>query len=495
MASAIPHEPMLVIIGATGTGKSKVSQPYSHSSPFAYCYSQLAVELATRFNGEIINGDAMQMYKGLPIITNKIPEHERRGIPHHLIDFIDFEEEPWTVTHFVREAQKAVQEIRSRGKLPILVGGTHYYTQSLLFRDSLVNTPANQDASKTEQDETEWPILSASMEEIYAQLEEVDPVMAKRWHPKDRRRVQRSLEIWLQTGRKASDVYQDQVDLKRSSSPGCEDNGSEMEEVLTPCEHLRYPSVIFWLHAQDDVLKARLNDRVHAMVASGLFEEAFEMSNFYTQQLSNARTLDLDKGIWVSIGYKEILPYIAAFRTGGYSQDELSRIRDECVDAVMAKTRRYAKRQIRQIRLTFMDFLAKASSLDRLFLLDCTDLDRWTEMVSEPGERIADAFLTNRCLPEPGSLSELASAVLASARAKPGIAEVFARRCTMCDRLMMTEHEWNAHLKSSGHKKVIEGQRLRAGNERRRQAAATARLEAAGKVAVQNGDLISDHVE
>lgn len=419
------------------------------------------------------------MYKGLPIITNKIPDKERNGIPHHLMDFIGLDQEPWTVSHFVSEAQKVVREIRSRGRLPILVGGTHYYTQSLLFRDSLIVDRANENDTKNEQVETEWPILSASTQEMYAKLEELDPVIASRWHPKDRRHIRRCLEICLQTGRKASEVYQEQDEQKRNSSGDSGDVETELT-IPAPREHLRYPSLIFWLHAQDEVLKARLNNRVETMVAGGLLKEATDMSKYYAENTSQGSSLDLDKGIWVSIGYKEMQPYIAALRTESCSQDELTRIREECIAAVMTATRQYAKRQNRRIRLTLADVLAKASSLDKLFLMDCTDLERWTEMVSEPSERIADAFMKGDCLPGPRSLSSLAESVLTRSSKGSGKPQFSARRCSVCEKVMMSEAEWTKHLKSSGHKKVIEGQRRGVENEHRRQAAAAARLDANG---------------
>ena len=421
------------------------------------------------------------MYKGLPIITNKIPDNERNSIPHHLIDFIGLDEEPWTVGHFVSEAQRVVREIRSRGRLPILVGGTHYYTQSLLFKDSLIVDRAAGNGLQIKQVEKEWPILSASTEEMYARLEGLDPVIARRWHPKDRRHIRRSLEICLETGQRASDVYQDQEKQKRSPSRDSGDVGSECDERLSESsEHLRYPSLIFWLQAEDDVLKARLSARVQTMVASGLLEEAIDMSNYCTECTSQGSSLDLGKGIWVSIGYKEMQPYFAVLRSESVSKQELLRVRNECIEAVKAATRQYAKRQNRSIRLTLADLLAKASSLDKMFLMDCTDLGRWTEMVSEPSQRIADAFLKGDRLPKPSSLSSLAESVLARSSKGSGKPKFLAQECSICEKVLMTAGEWNQHLKSSGHKKVVAGHQRRFENERRRQATAPARMDAGG---------------
>ncbi|PHH84474.1 hypothetical protein CDD83_1891 [Cordyceps sp. RAO-2017] len=117
-----PAEPLVVVLGATGTGKS-----------------ELAVELATRFRGEIINADAMQLYEGLPILTNKMPVAERRGVPHHLLGHISAGDAPWDVDAFKRAATALMADIRRRGRLPILVGGTHYYVDPLLFPDVILD--------------------------------------------------------------------------------------------------------------------------------------------------------------------------------------------------------------------------------------------------------------------------------------------------------------------------------------------------------------------
>jgi len=108
-----PQKPLVAIIGATGTGKSEASLIPTQVLKFRYRtrtnhHRQLAVEIASRFNGEIINGDAMQLYHGLPIITNKILEHEKKGILHHLLGCIGLEEETWTVGKFVEKASIAV---------------------------------------------------------------------------------------------------------------------------------------------------------------------------------------------------------------------------------------------------------------------------------------------------------------------------------------------------------------------------------------------------
>ncbi|KIW20582.1 tRNA dimethylallyltransferase [Exophiala spinifera] len=450
MVSHRPDNPVVVVIGATGTGKSK-----------------LAVDLATRFNGEIINGDAMQMYKGLPIITNKIPQEERNGIRHHLLDFIGLEEPPWTVHKFVKESTKVVDEIRSRGKLPILVGGTHYYTHALLFKDETLS--ADEEEGGTEDAEAkgseDLAILSRSTEEIFAKLQEVDPQMAVRWHPRDRRKIQRSLEIWLKTGRKASEVYAAQQERKgaigRNSGSGSMSGDLKSMIDSGQVSALRYPTLLLWLEAEDAVLKERLNARVDSMVESGLVDEAAALASLENGMVKRGSPVDKTMGIWVSIGYKELGPYIQEQQASGADSPQSSRALAQAVEAVKAGTRRYAKRQNRYIRIRLANALQQAGEFNMLFLLDGTDLENWDTKVFEQAQALVKSFLDGEALPEHKSLSELADSIL-SASNEGGVTDSrVARKCETCDKILMTTDQWNRHLSSRGHKKAAVAQRKR----------------------------------
>lgn len=114
MAVTPPSKPLVAIVGATGTGKSDVSILFHRQKVYDSDHRrQLAVEIARQFDGEIINGDAMQLYKGLPVITNKITQDEMKGIPHHLLGRIGLEEETWTVGKFVANAIRVVRSFRN----------------------------------------------------------------------------------------------------------------------------------------------------------------------------------------------------------------------------------------------------------------------------------------------------------------------------------------------------------------------------------------------
>lgn len=409
----------------------------------------------------------MQMYKGLPIITNKVPERERHGVPHHLLDFIGLEEKPWTVQHFVRESSRVIDEIRSRGKLPVVVGGTIYYTFSLLFKDATLTKPDYEAGSAEDQGETreeDFPILSAPTDEILRKLQDVDPEMAKRWHPNDRNKIRRSLQIWLQTGRRASDIYAEQRQLTESiRTDEANSSGSTEGDTLGPGGvSLRYPTLLLWLEADDAILKQRLNDRVNTMVADGLCDEVLEMAALEKDLKQKADPVDLAKGIWASIGYKEMQHWMEAKQASNVDPARMAHLRQEAIESVQASTRRYAKRQNRFVRIRLARALESAGKLDTLFLLDCTAPEQWSSAVREPAEGLVNAFLSSNELPNPKTLSEMANKMLLKAENHTlENDDREARFCDVCNKTLMTEKEWKGHLASRSHKKTVAWQRKR----------------------------------
>lgn len=399
---------------------------------------QLAVSLARRFNGEIINGDALQMYEGLPITTNKLPLEERKGIPHHLLDCVKLGQAPWTVKQFVERATGIIAEVRSRGRLPILVGGTHYYTQSLLFRDALIEKGDIDDLASEIQPQ-KLQLLDASTEEMLKELWKVDPEMAMRWHPSDRRKIRRSLEIWLKTGKKASEIYEQQKIQNVESDRwdrSAEPNGSE---DLTR-SHVRYDSLIFWVHAPSDVLNPRLEERVDSMVSQGLLKEVTSMQSFLQDQEQQGDHIDQSRGIWVAIGFKEILPFIL----DGNRPNEL---RQECIERTKIATRQYAKRQVRWIRLRLQRAVNAADLTHKMFLLDAANFSWWSHAVDAKAQDITAAFISGFPLPKPDSLSDAAMKLMVS----PEEEAKSARYCEACDKTLMFHSQWINHLKSKGH--------------------------------------------
>ncbi|KAK2872085.1 hypothetical protein FQN49_002564 [Arthroderma sp. PD_2] len=450
-----PVKPLIAVVGATGTGKSK-----------------LAVDLAVKFNGEIINGDAMQMYKGLPIATNQIPVEERRGIPHHLIGCVDMDQNPWRIGQFKKDSLKIIEDIRTRGKLPILVGGTHYYTQSVLFHEPLLDDGMSDEEEpkqlgRPRSDDPAFrdgfSILDATPEEIYEKLKEVDPVMANCWHPKEERRIRRSLQIYLQTGRPASEIYEEQKRKIRQAAPQKNVFGMGAKEVDEDSDsqlgQARFPLLVFWVHTEKEELRKRLDERVHGMINEGLLEEAQSMFKYLQDKASEGVEVDRTRGVWVSIGFKELEPYINELLSAkGEASSELDRLKDECIESIQSATKIYAKQQMKWIRTKFWKALGTAGITDRLYIADSTNVEKWDTVVRQPAEDIASKFLSGNKLPYPRDTSTAANKFFASMNV-PAAFEVEGisqkRLCPVCNVSMSGEVTWSAHNAGRRHKSAL----------------------------------------
>ena len=393
----------------------------------------------------------MQVYKGLPIITNKISVAEMQDIPHHILDQIGLEEQPWTVSNFKKEAHKTIREIRSRGRLPILVGGTHYYAEAVLFKGRLLGGEDAVSEGEAEDTGQKFPILDAPTSEILAKLREVDPKMANTWHPGDRRKIRRSLEIWLQTGKTASQTYEEQSQQRLNLQSASADDTS-----------INHTSLIFWLRAEDATLKTRLDNRVDHMLSSGLIQEAQAIATHEHDLQTAGIKIDKTKGIWTSIGYKELSAYLSALRhpSGSPSPAELDTLKSSCIEAIKTATRQYARRQDRWIRIHLSSALTEIDAMDTIYPLDCTDHEAWTLNVQTPTMDIIGCFLAGRARPAPESLSEMARETISRIEVDlENSSTRECRYCEVCDKTLMTEKEWAGHLKSNSHRKAVAGRR------------------------------------
>lgn len=394
----------------------------------------------------------MQLYDGLPVITNKITKEEQQGIPHHLLGCIGLHEQTWVVGTFVREALKTIAEIRSRGRLPILVGGTHYYTQSLLFEDKLAEDGAEDEKPEFVEDTgSKWPILKEPTEVVLEELRKVDPVMAERWHPNDRRKIRRSLEIYLQTGRKASDIYAEQ--RARKGRTGDEEDDAE----LLNSPSMRFPTLLLWVHANADALRERLDKRVDKMLERGLLEEVETLTKFADEQAIAGTPVDETRGIWVSIGYKEFKDHARFLKDGGSDGPEQQKLISDAREKTQIATRQYSKRQVRWLRIKLVNALAEARSSESLYLLDGSDVAAFDENVVQPALALTGQYLRAEEMPLPSSLSAVTIEMLTPKRnydlsANP---EKWSKQyCAVCDVTCVTPEQWQQHTKSKTHRKL-----------------------------------------
>ncbi|XP_075969022.1 tRNA dimethylallyltransferase isoform X3 [Anarhichas minor] len=314
---------LVVILGATGTGKSK-----------------LAIEIGRRLLGEIISADSMQVYQGLDIITNKVTAEERAQCRHHMISFVDPLVSSYTVVDFRNKALALIDDMHSRNKLPVVVGGTNYYIESLLWR-VLLNTAQEIEEPVDGGDEAanrKLELEKLGGAELHKRLAEVDPKMAAMLHPNDKRKIARSLQIHEETGVSHSRWLEEQ-------------RGQEGGDGLGG--PLRYPDpCIFWLHADMDALDKRLDARVDEMLSAGLVEELRDFHVRYNQQKVHDDSQNYQHGIFQSIGFKEFHDYLTAPESS--SQQEKDALRDKGIEALKIATRRYARKQNKWVRNRFL---------------------------------------------------------------------------------------------------------------------------------------------
>ena len=280
---------VLVIAGPTASGKTKIS-----------------IELAKRLNGEIISADSMQIYKYMNIGTAKPTEEEKEGIPHYLMDFLE-PDEKFSVAQYKEMATKYIEEILSKNKVPIIVGGTGLYINSVTEE---INFDTEIVENKKIREELEKISLEQGNEGLYEELKRVDKDAASRIHLADTKRIIRALEVYRTTGITITEHQKmsKQIDKK-------------------------YDYKIVGLKIEREKLYERINKRVDLMVKDGLIEEAKEI----LEMLSKKGRLTS----FQAIGYKELVPYFNGEST-----------LEESLDTIKQESRRYAKRQITWFKRT-----------------------------------------------------------------------------------------------------------------------------------------------
>lgn len=270
--------PVIAVVGPTGSGKS-----------------DLAVGLALELDGEVINADSMQFYRGMDIGTAKISLEERRGVPHHLLDTLDVTEEA-SVSDFQQQARAVIDAIHGRGKRAILAGGSGLYLRAAL---DVLEFPGTDPAIRRR---LESEAASEGEAGLRSRLERLDPVSAARLG--DTRRVIRALEVYELTGRPFSSYM--------------------------PTREYVLPTVQIGLEVDRDVLRARLAQRVHAMVENGLLEEVRRLES---------RGLRQGKTASRALGYAQFLKVL----------DGVSDVAEAAEETIVA-TRQFARRQLTWFR-------------------------------------------------------------------------------------------------------------------------------------------------
>ena len=262
----------------------------------------LSIELAKKINGEIISCDSMQVYREMDIGTAKVTKEEAQGIKHYLIDCVS-PNERYTVSDFKKDSEKAIKEILSKGKTPIIVGGTGLYVNSLIYgieyqeMEFDINYRTElMDIASTEE----------GLNSLYEKAKEIDSEAMKIISKNDKKRIIRVLEIYKATGKNKTE-----------------------QEKLSRQKEVEYDYKVFVVNMDREKLYNRINKRVDLMIENGLIEEVKRIYNKYNEFPTAMQGL----------GYKEVVEYL---------QHEISK--EEMIEKIKQESRHYAKRQITWFR-------------------------------------------------------------------------------------------------------------------------------------------------
>ena len=276
---------VIVIVGPTASGKTSLS-----------------IELAKKINGEIVSCDSMQIYKDMDIGSAKPTQEEMQGIKHYLIDVVS-PNERFSVAEYKKQAEKAIEEILSKGKVPIVIGGTGLYADSLIYGIEYQEIEFDEKYRKSLEIQAQ---TDDGLEMLYNQAKRIDEEAIKKISENDKKRIIRVLEIYHQTGKTKTEL-----------------------EAESRKNEVKYDYKVFAINMDRQILYDRINRRVDIMIENGLIQEVENLLNKYK----------IFPTAMQGLGYKEVVQYL---------NKELTK--EEMIEKIKQETRRYAKRQLTWFR-------------------------------------------------------------------------------------------------------------------------------------------------
>ncbi|OAY38165.1 tRNA dimethylallyltransferase 2 isoform X2 [Manihot esculenta] len=437
---------LVVIMGPTGSGKSK-----------------LAIDLAAHFPIEIINADSMQVYHGLDVLTNKVPLHDQKGVPHHLLGTVSPNVE-FTAKDFRDSAIPLITEIASRNHLPVIVGGTNYYIQALVSPFLLDDTAEDLDESFQNQslgDELtdQVPDFGRSNFNSYDYLKDLDPVAANRIHPNNHRKINQFLNLYARFGILPSRLYQGRA-----------------AENWGRVDNCRFDCCFICVDAAIPVLDQYVGQRVDCMIDAGLLGEVYDIYK---------PNSDYTRGLRQAIGVREFEDFLTVYLSEGRNDkasdptneslfmesankdkilkdnikevlccsdnNELKVVLSEAIDKMKANTRRLVRRQKRMLTRLQTLFGWYIHCVDATESISCKSDESWSVQVVGPAVEIVRSFL-----------SEDGSSVLDLGACDAATMKTIERNlwtqyvCKACgNRVLRGAHEWEQHKQGRGHRKRI----------------------------------------
>ncbi|RNA21623.1 tRNA mitochondrial [Brachionus plicatilis] len=443
------NKPFIVVCGCTGTGKTKLS-------------IQLAQSLIKSGKKcEIVNGDAMQLYKNLDIITNKATETEMKNVKHHLVGSLDSNCITYNVIDYKNEAVQLIDSLLEKDVIPILVGGTHYYIQSVIWELLLdKNSDADLKSKRSnfpnfaqDLDCEIFDLLSESSdfsaietnsnaqvdinvklhdsdiktEKIYQELVKFDEQSAQKIHPNDRRKLCRALQIYFTFGLTKTDLLDSRKNEKGTNSP------------------LRYKNVCFFvMNCENKILNKRLDDRVDQMISNGMVSEIENFRKNFQEKFPNetlkSYSRNYEFGIFQSIGLKEFDDYFNYLQSEeSVDKTKKTKLFDSAVLDMKLSTKRYAKTQIRWIKRF-------ETITPIIHQIDTTDLTKWDQSVFSKALSTFTDCLNRYELDNQVEINKMDTAE------EKGDHFQF-NKCDICDRVFINKFQWECHLNGSKHKK------------------------------------------
>ena len=271
---------VIVICGPTASGKTALS-----------------IQLAQKINGEIISSDSMQIYKDMNIGTAKPDKQEMQGIKHYLLDFVE-PNQRYSVADYKKDAENAIEDILQKGKVPIIVGGTGLYVDSLIYGIEYPNIEFDENYRKKLEKRAE----KEGLEKLYEEARKIDPQAMEKISRNDQKRILRVLEIYNATGKTKTE-----------------------QEIESRKNEVQYDYRVFAINMDREKLYDRINKRVDIMIQKGLIEEVENLLKKYNEFPTAMQGL----------GYKEVVEYL---------QGKV--LKEDMIENIKRESRRYAKRQI-----------------------------------------------------------------------------------------------------------------------------------------------------
>ncbi|KAL0489126.1 tRNA dimethylallyltransferase, partial [Acrasis kona] len=409
------RDKVLFVLGCTGIGKS-----------------ELAIQIAERLrlkkiSAEIINLDAMQIFKGLNIGTNKPTNQDIQRVKHHMFGVIDEMDVKYSVRDYVHDTRELISKMNQDSKIPIVVGGTNYYAAALAFEDYLQSNDPETEPNKDENNE-------GQSDYTYERLCQVDPISANKIHPNNTRKIESIL--------KAFDKY-----------------GKKSDIQTQPKHTLRFDSKFIYLSPDDrSKLYQRIDERVNKMLERGLVQENIDFDAKFNVLNDTDINNKVQHGILQCIGFKEFIPLLKCVRDGRDPESVIT----QCTIALQTATRNYARKQDSWLRNKWAGHgspLINDSLLYELVVPCASEYSskeerevaefEWKTNVVDVGVDVALSLVDPNV--DMKRLEEFVVREVKSSDAKTKEWKKFV--CEICDgRVVNGPHEWDVHLRSQGHR-------------------------------------------